>query len=138
MIMKRIQSIIPAAVIGMLLFAAMGCEKLPGEGNGSHYLRLDHVYTNVADVQGSTRIFKVESDVSWQLSVAPVGAAPADWLILDKYLGHGTQEVTITATRDNHTGGHRLAEVTAYSIGNPSLAPARMTVVQRDSTFTKK
>jgi hypothetical protein len=137
MIMKRIQSSIPAALAGLLLLAATGCEKLPGEGNSGHYLRLDHVYTNVADRQGSTRVFKVESDVSWQLSVAPVDNTPADWMILDKYSGHGTQEVIITATRDNNTGEHRLAEVTAYSIGNPSLPSARMTVVQRDSTSTK-
>lgn len=135
--MKRIQLITLTALAGMLLLAATGCEKLPVEENGGHYLRFDHVYTNVADVQGSTRIFKVESDVSWELSVSPVGNTPADWMVLNKYSGHGTQEVTITATRDNHTGGHRLAEVTARSIGNPSLAPARMTVVQRDSTFGK-
>jgi hypothetical protein len=135
--MKRIQSIIPAAVVCMLLFAAMGCDKLPGEENGGHYLRLDHAYINISDRQGSTRIFKVESDVSWQLSVAPVDNTPADWMVLDKYSGHGTQEVVITATRDNTTGGHRLAEVTAYSIGNPSIATARMGVVQRDSTVSK-
>lgn len=135
--MKRIQSIIPAAVIGMLLFAAAGCEKPAGEGNTGHYLRFDHAYTNVADLQGSTRVFKVESDVNWQLSVSPADATPADWMILDKYSGHGTQEVRITAIRDNFTGRHRLAQVTAYSIDDPSLAPAGITIVQYDSTWTK-
>lgn len=135
--MKRIQSITAAALLGLLLSVVTGCEKAPGEENTGHYLRIDHVYTNVADRQGSTRVFRVESNVDWTLSVSPINTPSVDWMVLDTYTGHGNQDITVTATRDNFTGGHRLAEVTAYSIGNPSLAPARMTVVQRDSTSTK-
>jgi hypothetical protein len=126
----------PRTAASLLMIAVLlltGCDKIPVEENG-HYLRFNNATATVADVVGSTRTFAVESDIEWQLTVTP---PVPDWMVLDSYSGIGTNTVTITATRNNTTGGYRFAEVIAKPVNSNFLLPVRLTIVQYDSTKGK-
>jgi hypothetical protein len=118
-----------------LLLALAGCDKIPLDANSGHYLRFSNATATVTNKQGATRTFTVESDITWQLTVS--SPAP-DWMVLNKNAGNGTEPVTITATRDNNTGGYRFAEVIATAVNDSSMLPVRLTVVQYDSTYKIK
>ena len=122
--------------IGFCLVVVLaGCDKVPVDPNTAHYLRFSNAFTTISNNNGATRTFTVESDIAWKLTVT---APLPDWMTLSTNTGIGSMPVTVTATRNNNTGGYRFAEVIASAVNDPNLLPIRMTIVQFDSTYKGK
>jgi hypothetical protein len=119
----------------LLLTAGMvGCIKNPViDGNG--YLQVSNATLHVTNKQGATNRVLITSNLNWQITVD--GAAP-DWMIMNKTSGHGNDTLWVTTTKANNSGGYRFAKLVVTPVNNNVVLPARVTVVQYDSTYNGK
>ena len=125
----RLQKITPVICLFILATIA-SCTPDPIDSNNA-FLKFSNGFVHIADQQGSTGKVMVESNIDWKLSFeAPV----PDWVITDKTTGNGNGSFNVTATNTNHSGDYRFATIIATPVNNSSLLPARITVVQYDST----
>ena len=126
MILRKITPVICLFIITVVA----SCTKDPGDNNNA-FLKFSNAFVHIADQQGSTGKVIIESNIDWKLSFeAPV----PDWVITDKTSGNGNGSFNVTATNTNHTSDYRFATIIATPVNNSSESPARITIVQYDST----
>lgn len=122
-----------AVSIAVLSILIAGCFKDPATSN-RHYLKFSNAFIHVGNMQGSGAGALIESDIAWELSLE----APAPgWLSLSKLSGNNTDSLVVTATATNATGGYKFATIIASPVGDNTIAPSRLLVVQYDSTYKK-
>jgi hypothetical protein len=98
-------------------------------------LRFNQAFVHVENQWGSTAGARIQSDIAWKLSFE---APEPDWVRISKQSGYNSDTMVITATENNNTGGYKFATVIASPVNADYVAPARLTIVQYDSSYHSK
>ncbi len=126
---------IAVLLLALTATTAVGCIKDPLGDNGGSYLKFRNATANVGNKQGAATTITVESNITWKLEIEkPV----PDWMTVNELTGSNTEQLLVTATKDNNTGGYKYANIIATPVNNISLPPVKLTVVQYDSSYKSK
>jgi hypothetical protein len=130
--MTRLKNTLYVSIL-LMLIGMTSCTPEPVEPhNGSDFLKFSNAHVYVLNAQGSSGTVGIESNIDWQLAVAPVDQS---WVTIDRTNGHNNSQLTVTATTDNISGGYRFGDIIATPVNNNSLQPVHLLVVQYDSSY---
>lgn len=118
------------SMLTVVAFSVTGCFK-DCLTEKKKYLKFSNTTVHLANKPGATSTIEIQSNVEWQLEWEE--PAP-NWISIDNPSGSNGETRLITAKQSNSTGGYRFATIVAKAVNKPGIAPARLIVVQEEST----